>query len=37
MKNKNEEIKVEEINTSTNKNESSSIDDKAPLKYIFTQ
>ena len=35
MNTKNEEIKVEEINTSQNKNESSSIDDKAPLKYIF--
>ena len=35
MNTKNEEIKVEEINTSQNKNESSSVDDKAPLKYIF--
>ena len=35
MSTKNEEVKVEEINTSSNKNESSSADDKAPLKYIF--
>ena len=32
---KEKEIKIDEINTSTNKNETSSIDDKAPLKYIF--
>ena len=32
---KEKEIKIDELNKSTNKNETSSIDDKAPLKYIF--